>query len=153
MNGVMAMARMNLKGCNEFIQKLENLTMHTEPIMKKALYVGAREIRKAVAEAAAGVPVQDEYVNKNEMRTGIRAEDKAKLMEGVGVAKHRNDGGSVNTAVGFRRGTAGIARKVESGTSYMQKHPFVRRATNRARRAAEAEMKKVFEEETQKLMK
>ena len=151
--GVTRMATLRLKGMDEYISRLNKLTAHTEDTMKRAVYAGADKIADAVRLSMVGIPVQDEYVNKGEMRTGVKAEDKEKIQLGLGIAKIRNESGSVNTKVGFARGVVGMARKVESGTSYMQKYPFVRRAVNKARQAAMQEMAKVFDEETKKLMR
>ena len=46
-----------------------------------------------------------------------------------------------------------IARIAESGTSFSQKTPFVRKALKTAKPKAEAEMKKVFETEIERTMK
>lgn len=46
-----------------------------------------------------------------------------------------------------------IARIAESGTSFSQKTPFVRKALKTAKPKAEAEIKKVFETEIKRTMK
>ena len=146
------MAKMTFKGLDEYIMKLEKLTSETDEVMKKALYKGAGIIADSVKGAIASVPVDDEYVRKGEMQKGIRSEEKAILPSGFGIAPFRNSGDAIETSIGFSGEAARIARKVESGTSYMQKHPFIRRAANRSRASAEAAMEKVFDEEINKIM-
>lgn len=147
------MARVQLTGFAEYIDKLDRLTDKTEGIMKQALFVGAGKIADSVRSGIGGVPVDDEYANGHDKRSGIRSDQKDELESGLGIAKMETKNGSVDTRVGFRMGAAQIARKVESGTSYMVKHPFIRQACNSARQSAIEEMKRVFEEETQKIMK
>ena len=45
-----------------------------------------------------------------------------------------------------------VARGVESGTSWKQKHPFVRPAINASRKRAEAKMAEVLDKEIEKVM-
>ena len=45
-----------------------------------------------------------------------------------------------------------VARGVESGTSWKQKHPFIRPAVTRARKKAEEKMAEVLDYEIKKIM-
>lgn len=146
------MAKMTFEGLDEYILKLEKLTDNTEEAMKKALYKGAGIVADSVKAAISSVPVDDEYVPKGELREGIRSEEKAILPGGFGIARFRNEGSSITTSIGFKGKAARIAAKVENGTSYMKKFPFIRRAVNRSKASAEAAMAKVFDEEINKIM-
>lgn len=143
------MATIKFTGMDEYIRKLENLTAHSRGICKMAVWEGGKVVGDAIKAALEDIPVQDEYVQKGEMRTGIRSEEKEAIIAAFGLSKMRT-GSSVSTKAGFKAGTK--IRAVESGTSYMRKHPVVRQAINRAKPAAEAAIKAKLEEETNKLM-
>ena len=97
---------------------------------------------------------------------GITDEQKAALAKGLGVAPFQSEGDRIDTLVGFTgysdiqtpkypqgQPLALIARIAESGTSFSQKTPFVRKALKTAKPKAETEMKKVFETEIKRTMK
>lgn len=46
-----------------------------------------------------------------------------------------------------------VARAVESGTSFMEANPEIKRARARARKAAEKAMERTFERESKKIVK
>ena len=143
------MATIKFTGMDEYIRKLESLTAHSRGICKMAVWEGGKVVGDAIKAALEDIPVQDEYVQKGEMRTGIRSEEKEAIIAAFGLSKMRT-GSSVSTKAGFKAGTK--IRAVESGTSYMRKHPVVRQAINKAKPAAEAAIKAKLEEETNKLM-
>ena len=143
------MATIQFKGLDELVAKLERMTTHTTGICKMAVWEGGKVVGDSIKASLSGIPVQDEYVRKDETRTGIRSEEKEEIISSFGLSKMRVEGGTVSTKAGFKAGTK--IRAVESGTSYMRKHPVVRQAVNRSRGAAEAAMKVKFEEELEKL--
>lgn len=143
------MATIKFSGLDEYIRKLENLTTHSRGICKMAVWEGGKVVGDAIKADLENIPVQDEYVREGEMRTGIRSEEKEEIIAAFGLSKMRT-GSSVSTKAGFNAGTK--IRAVESGTTYMHKHPVVRKAINRARPAAEEAIKAKLEEETNKLM-
>ena len=82
----------------------------------------------------------------------------------AGIAKFKKDGTEVDTSVGFRNaGYAELAGKqvpipkivnaINSGTSFMNKQPFVRKAANNGGKKAMEAMKKVIETEFEALTK
>lgn len=143
------MATISFTGLDSYIAKLENLTAHSRGICKMAVWEGGKVVGDEIKSALNNIPVQDDYVPKGKLRTGIRSEEKEAIVSAFGLSKMRT-GSSISTKAGFNAGTK--IRMVESGTSYMQKHPIVRQAVNRAKPAAEAAMKAKLEEETNKLM-
>lgn len=146
------MATIQAKGFDEYIRKLNTLTEKSVETMKRTIYPAAGLAANAIQAAANTVPVDDSFVKPGEMQHGIRSDEKDILVSGIGIARHENRGGSVNTRVGFTPGAATIARKVESGRSYLQKYPFIRRAVNGTRAAALAEMERQLKEEIEKIM-
>lgn len=143
------MATIKFTGLDEYIRKLENLTAHSRGICKMAVWEGGKVVGDAIKASLGNIPVQDEYVRKGEIRTGIRQEEKDAIIAAFGLSKMRT-GSSISTKAGFNAGTK--IRLVESGTSYMRKHPVVRQAINGAKGAAEAAMAAKFTEEIQKLI-
>ena len=144
------MATIQVKGLDEWLNKLQTLTDKSEGLCKRSVWEGGRVVGQSISAALHDIPVQDEYVRKDEMRTGIRSEEKDDIIHGFGLSKMRNTGGKISTQAGFKAGTK--IRAVESGTSFMRKHPVVRPAVNRARAAAQAAMQSRFEEDIQNIM-
>ena len=95
--------------------------------------------------------VRDEWVPEGEKREGVRSDEKEDIINAFGLSKMRDEHGTISTKAGFKSGTK--IRAVESGTSYMRKHPVVRQAVNTAKPLAEKAMERKFREETQDIMK
>ena len=102
----------------------------------------------------------------NPLPGGVTAVQKAGLLDGFGISKLQDDSGYLNVKLGFdgynRTRTEKypqgqpnqlVARGVESGTSWKQKKPFIRPAVTRSRKPAETEMKRVIDEEIEKIAK
>lgn len=142
------MATIQFRGLDQWVYELQNATDHTTGICKMAVWEGGKVIGDTIRSALDDIPVEDEYVNKDKVRKGIRAEEKAAIKAAFGLSKMRVDG-SISTKAGFNPGTKISA--VENGTSYMQKHPVVRQAANRARGRAENAIAAKFGEEIMKI--
>lgn len=146
------MATWKFQGLDQYIAKLERLTAHTEESMKRVVWEGARVVADGIHSSLNGIPVQDEYVREGETRVGVSSEDKATIVDNFGLAHMWNEGNSIVTKAGFNKNSIGLIRKVESGTSYMKKHPVVRQGANRVKGAAEQAMKAQLDEEIQQYM-
>lgn len=149
------MARMTIKGLDEFIAKLEAAQKEPEAIVKKALYEGAGIVADAIRSGVASVPVSE---SKRRPKHGVTSVEKAGLLSGIGISKMRTEDGTVNVVIGFngtnedgKRNTT-IMRRLESGTSYQAKYPVIRQAVNRSKANAQEVMQKVFTDELQKLV-
>ena len=91
-------------------------------------------------------------------------EEKAAVLQArMGIAKFDKNGSEVNTSVGYQNsGYAEVAGKVKpipqivnsinSGTSFMQKQPFVRNAVNKGKAQASAAIIARCEEEFNRLI-
>lgn len=145
------MATWTFKGLDKYVAALEKLSTHAEGNMKAAVWEGAKVVADNMKSAISSLPTQDEYVPKDQTRRGITSEQKQGLIEGFGLSKMRT-GGAVTTKAGFAgtnsKGVSNnaVAVQVEAGTSWMQKHPVIRRAANASKSAAEAAMEKKLEE-------
>lgn len=140
------MARITFKGLEEYEKKLSLLAKDTEQICGAAIYEGASIVADEIKAGIRSLPRQ----------TGVTQKG---LEEGFGISKLREDNGFYNVKLGFEGYNANgepnvmMARIMESGTSKVPKHPFVRPAVNRAKAAAQDKMAAVLDEEIEKRMK
>ncbi len=140
------MARITLKGLEEYEKKLSLLAKDTEQICGAAIYEGASIVADEIKAGIRSLP----------RKTGVTQKG---LEEGFGISKLREDNGYYNVKLGFDGYNANgepnvmMARIMESGTSKVTKHPFVRPAMNRAKPAAQDKMAAVLDEEIEKRMK
>lgn len=140
------MARITFKGLEEYEKKLSLLAKDTEQICGAAIYEGASIVADEIKAGIRSLP----------RKTGVTQKG---LEEGFGISKLREDNGFYNVKLGFNGYNANgepnvmMARIMESGTSKVPKHPFVRPAVNRAKPAAQDKMAAVLDEEIEKRMK
>lgn len=143
------MATIKFQGLDEYVRNLENLTARTTGICKAAVWEGGKVVGDSIKSSLNNIPVQEHYVPEGTERTGIRQEEKDAIIAAFGLSKMRT-GGTVSTKAGFNPGTK--IRVVESGNSFMKKHPVVRQAINSSKSRAENAMKAKLEEEIMKIM-
>ena len=130
-----------------------------------ALFDGAKIAADEVKRGLEALPVQEDK-NGNAPFVppggtplrGITSTQKQDLIESMGVASFKTDSKGTNTSIGFNgyghstwKGgqplpNQVLMREVESGTSWMQKHPVIRQAMNRTKERIKAEMSKTFKE-------
>ena len=163
------MARMEIKGIEEYALKLSKLGKNTEAVAGKAVYAAAGIVADAIKENISALPEVAEVENLKAYRkggkSGITKRQKKGLMSSFGISKMQKDKGVYNVKLGFdgyneiktRKYPTGqpnqlIARVIENGSTHMDKHPFIRPALNQSRKAAKEAMQKVIDEETAKLM-
>lgn len=164
------MAKIIMRGLDEYLKKLEALDVSKTSIMKMAVYEGADEVADAVREAVKGLPeikASEAVANwRQEVPVdGITKAQKDGLLEGLYVARMEEDLDSVYTTIGFDgynhvktkkypkgQPNAMIARAVESGSSARRKTPFVRPAVNRVKERAVQRMADKLDETINNLM-
>ena len=140
------MARITFKGVEEYEKKLSLLAKDTEQICGAAIYEGASIVADEIKAGIRPLP----------RKTGVTQKG---LEDGFGISKLREDNGFYNVKLGFAGYNANgepnvmMARIMESGTSKVPKHPFVRPAINRAKAAVQDKMAAVLDEEIEKRMK
>ena len=156
---------MKVDGFEEYSEKLSQLGESAAGVASQALYEGAGvmadEINRA-AETIQTAPFKWASRTRNEIRLPSPEEKEIVRNAAAGIAKFRKSGTEVDTAVGFRN--AGYAqlkgRKVpiplivnaiNSGTSFMKKQPFFRKATSKATPKAVQAMKNTIETAWSKL--
>lgn len=139
------MAKFTAKAGEEWAAKLSALGQQSGEVAKKALYEGAKVMADEIKSGIRSLP-QDTGVTKR----GLEA--------GFGVTPMRSTGGVYEVKLGFQgyneRGVANqlMARIMESGTSKVQKHPFVRPAVQKTKKAAQQAMQDKIDEECRRIM-
>lgn len=153
------MAKWKVEGMEEYIRQLEALGQNTDESIKRAVYVGAGIVADSAKAALNGIITDDDAHKKDgEIRRGPTSEEKASLISGFGLSKMRNDNGYINTKLGFHGknvnglNNSGVARQIESGTSWMAKQPVISRAINSSRARCEQAMADAFDNEIKKIV-
>lgn len=157
------MAKMTIRGIDEYARKLDRLGAKAPEVAKKAVYAGANVLANKVKENLELNLTDLSYVGKQSSSGRItrllkRNRPTGDLLESFGVAPISVDNaGNTNTKIGFegydRRGIPNAlkARAMESGTSELRKRPFVRPAVNVVKGRAQEEMGNVIDEEISKI--
>lgn len=159
------MAKMTIgKGMDEYLAKLGNLEFAAPGLVGQAIYEGAKVVADQVrAEIEALPTAESKRVATPRDPTQV---EKDGLLDGLGVAKKKNDNGYINVKIGMDgyntdktkkypqgKPNAMIARSIESGSTVMKRNAFISRAVNKTKKDAEAAMQKVIEEGIEKIVK
>lgn len=135
------MAKMAIRGIEEYAMKLSRLGADAPKIAKKVVMAGAD-------------PVADEIRRNLQKNLSGSQYSTGDLLDSFGVAPPDVDrNGNTNTKIGFegydRKGVPNAlkARAMESGTSTQPKKPFVRPAVNKMKKKAIEEMGKTLDAE------
>lgn len=115
---------------------------------------------KSVVSAIENIQTDDRYGTLDDKKKGPTTYQKEGLRRAIGIASLRNDGGFYNVKIGFdgyngvktKRWPQGqpnamVARSVESGTSFMEKQPFMRKAESSSRVKCEQGMAKEIDKQ------
>ena len=132
--------RMTVTGLDSVFDQFDTLGAKANEIAEKALFAGAGVVAGAYENAVNGIATEAfHYAGPGEMRLPS-PQEKAVLK--AGIAKFQNSGDGPDTAVGIADGYADVAgkkvpimlvaRAINSGTSFMAKQPFARKARSEA---------------------
>ena len=155
--------KMNVTGMGELIKKVEQLGVKAPDAASKALYEGARVVADAVSSAVQGIATEPfKYAAGGRTRKPSPEEKRVVQEAPHGVAKFQRKITSINTSVGLQNAGYGemngktvpipkIANAINSGTSFMKKQPFMRKAFSTSKKAAEAAIESKLREELDKL--
>ena len=136
-------------GMETISMMLQNLGDKAEGIASRGLFEGAGIMADEIRKEAAGIRTGP-GASRESARYATQEEKQIVMDAAAGIAKFKKNGTEVDTSIGFRNaGYAEIYGKsvpipkivnaINSGTSFMHKQPFVRKAANRAKeRASEA---------------
>lgn len=159
------MATFKFEGVDELISKYSKLEKNTDDVIGKAVYDGAAVVMRAVESAVSNIATDNRYGTADRPTTGPTAIQKAGLQYSLGIAKMRDDNGFKNVKIGFDgynrvktktwpqgQPNAMVARSIESGTSWMTKQPFMRKAEQSARSKCEQAMSAAVDREINKII-
>lgn len=161
------MAKIEVKDGLEFLTKLSRLSYQVkEDVIGPALYAGGKSAADLVRQELEAIPTDEGWGTEETPLKGPKAAQKTALLQSMGITPMREDGtGLYDLKVGFdgyngiktKRWPKGqpnqmIARSVESGTTFLTKNPFIKRATAKARKQASAAMVKAGEDAMANIM-
>jgi len=150
-------------GVDELMSKLGKLADGGLGIAAQGLYEGAGVMADKVSRSVQGIATEPFKYVKNGKKRKPSPEEKAILANAkMGVAKFRKDGISVQTSVGMQssgyaqlgsktKPIPQIANAINSGTSFMDKQPFFRKAVSSGRAPATAAIESKIKEEFDEL--
>lgn len=156
-----------LVGLDETMKRLEELGAHSEDILSKALFAGAKVMADGLENAVKALPEDSGYKNFKKgdaLRNVVDPKDKADLISHIGISKFiKTAGGGVYARISFNgygqiktkkypngRPVVLIARSINSGSSVRMKHPFIKPTVSQYKSAAMDAMRKVVEDELKK---
>ena len=154
------MARMTIRGTEEYALKLSRLGRESVEIAKKVVIAGANPVADEIRKRLEANLNDTGYAGIGDGGSwgGKRYRFKGDLLDSFGIAPPGVDkNGNTNTKIGFEgydsKGVPNAlkARAMESGTSVLKKRPFVRPAVNKSKKKSIEEMGKVLEEEISKI--
>lgn len=145
------MAReMQVEGMVEISQMLEKAGAQAASIAAQGLYVGSGIVADAVAQAIDNIQTAPFHFVKKGYR--LPSPEEVDVIRGAsGISKFVKNGAEISSWIGFQNsGYADlngkqvpiplIANSISSGTSFMRKQPFVRKAVRQIKARASAEM-------------
>lgn len=152
------MAKMTVgKGLEEYLAQLGNLEGRADGLAGRAIYEGAKIVADKIHANIQSLPVQDGPA-KGKRRDPYQDEVDG-LLAGLGIAKKKVNDGFINVKIGmdgynsrvtekYPKGhpNAMVARTINAGSTFMNRHPFITSAVNSTRSAAEEKMKEIIEE-------
>jgi len=166
------MAKITMKGLEEYERALSRLGDETESIAKKAVYEGAAEVADEFRRQLEELPVEEgevkglpPYAPEGKQISVISRRQKGDLLNSLGLAEIENKNGYINTKVGFdgygsiktKKHPKGVpnallARTINSGTSFFKKIPFARKAVNKSKVKAESAIANRIDQELKRIM-
>lgn len=160
------MAKFQFEGIDDYIAQLEKIYGDTDEIIGAAIYQGAGVVMSSVVNAIENIQTDERFGTLENKTIGPNSYQKEGLVRSVGIAKLRKDGSFWNVKIGFDgynglhtktwpngQPNAMVARSVESGTSWMQKQPFMRSAENASKVRCEQAMANEIDKQITKRVK
>lgn len=152
------MARITTKGLDDVLTKLDKLGDLSRETIGEIIYDGAGVMADAIKAEIQGLPVTTQRYTAGATVKGITSAQKAGLLDGFGISKMEDNGGTYNIKLGFAgynsqrtnkypqgQPNSMIARSLCSGTSFREKNDFVGRAMRKKKACIEAMRQKATE--------
>lgn len=145
------------KGLDDYIAKLGDLEYRADGLAGRAIYEGAKIVADKIRSNIEALPVQVGSP-KNGARRDPTQVEKDGMLAGLGVAKKQVSDGFINVKIGmdgynehvtpkYPKGhpNSMIARTINAGSTWMNRHPFINNAVSSTKKAAEEKMKEIIE--------
>ena len=136
------MAKLTIKGLDKYITDLAAIENMSDEEIGKCIFPAAQIVTDAARAGIESLPV-----GKNPIKGEITAEQKAGLLEGLGIASMQVKGTELNVKLGMDgynskgQPNSMILRSIEAGTSWGRPaNPVVKRAVQKTRKQAEQAM-------------
>lgn len=136
------MAKLTIKGLDKYITDLSAISNMTDDEIGKCIFPAAQIVADAARAGIESIPV-----GKNPIKGEITAEQKAGLLEGLGIASMQVKGTELNVKLGMDgynskgQPNSMILRSIEAGTSWGRPaNPVVKKAVQKTRKQAEQAM-------------
>lgn len=152
------------KELDKYLAQLGNLEHRSDGLAGRAIYEGAKIVADKIRSNIEKMPVQKEPPKRGQRRDPYQDEING-LLDGLGISKKRVDDGFINVKIGmdgynskvtemYPNGhpNAMIARSINIGTTFMNKHPFITQAVTSQKKAVVEKMKEIIEEGINKEM-
>ena len=156
---------MKVEGLDEISEMLSQLENDAQKIASMALYEGAGVMSGEIFRSAKAVRAEPFHYAVFGTRLPSEEEKEALLANGgIGIAKFDKNGSEVNTSVGYgnsgyteikgrQKAVAQIANSINSGTSFMQKQPFIRKAASDGTKKATEAIRRAIEARVNEIIK
>ena len=152
------------KGLDEYLTQLGNLEYQADGMAGQAIFEGAKIVADKIHANIASLPVQNGPVKNGVRRDPTQVEIDG-MLAGLGIAKKQVDGGFINVKIGmdgynthvtekYPKGHANamVARTINAGSTWMNRHPFIDDAVMATKKQAEEAMKEKIEESIKETM-
>ena len=154
---------MKVEGLLGLSEQLAQLGENAQNVASSALYDGAGIMATEIQNGAEGIKTAPFHFAVFGTREPS-PEEKEAILGAVGIAKFEKNGAEVNTSVGYgntgyamvagkRKAIAQIANAINSGTSFMNRHPFFRKAAISGGKKAGEAITKSIEDKFNAIMK
>ena len=153
-----------VSGLEELSNALGKLGEEAPHVAARGLYDGAAVVADKVSQAVHGIATKRFKYPAPPGKQRMPSPEEKALITGAkhGVAKFRYTGTEIQTSVGYQNAGYGsvngktkpvpqVANAINSGTSFMAKQPFMRKAFSQSKQAATAAIERTILEELEKL--
>lgn len=153
------MAKVRVVGVDDYLNQLVSMLENSGETAGQMIYKGAGIVADEVKQRIDSIPDR-QYAGEGVQR-GVTDNERAGLTESLGISRVQNDRGYYNVKIGFDgynsyrtknypngHPNSMVARSIESGTSWLQKTPFIAPAVAATRGPAEKAMEQIFDNAT-----
>lgn len=156
---------MKTEGMDQISEMLEKLEDRAPGIAARGLYDGAGVMMDAISRSVAGIRTAPfKWAGTDETRLPSPEEKEIVEKATAGIAKFNREGTEVDTSVGYQNaGYAELKGKtvpipmvvnaINSGTSFMKKQPFIRKAAAGATQKSMDAIKSRIEKDLDEIIK